>query len=39
MSVWRKENFTVRLPYSSANEKFSNPFVNKIEEYTNGEVK
>ena len=31
--------FTVRLPYSSANEKFSKLYVNKIEDYTNCKVK
>ena len=29
----------MRLPSSSANEKFSEVFVNKIEDYTNGKVK
>ena len=31
--------FTVRLPYSSANMKFSKLFINKTEDYTNGRVK
>ena len=31
--------FTMRLPYSFANEKFSKLFVSKIEDYTKGKVK
>ena len=34
-----RKTFTVRLPYSSVNEKFSKLYVNKIEEYTNCKVK
>ena len=34
-----KKIFTVRLPYSSPNEKFSKLFVNKIEDYNNGKVR
>ena len=42
ISEWLFEErkiFTVRLPYSSANKKFSKLFVNKIENYINGKVK
>ena len=34
-----KEIFAVRLPYSSASEKFSKLLVNKIKDYTNGKGK
>ena len=31
--------FTVRLPYSSVNDKFSKSLVNEIEDYTIGKIK
>ena len=39
MTFWRKKIFTLRLPYSFANENLSKLFVNKTEDYTNGKVK
>ena len=42
MATWLIEErkiFTVTVPYSTANEKFSKLFVNKIEDHTNGKVK
>ena len=34
-----RKNFSMRFLYSTPNEKFSNLFVNKIEDHTNGKVK
>ena len=35
----KRKIFTVRLPYLTANKKFSKLLNNKIEDYTNGKVK